>query len=78
MPQMNGFKKEIKASVATAGKKQTERLMAQQSCEVLKMEEEYKAFRQMWEKNFRSMQERHKVEQVQMFQLAVDNRGYQM
>lgn len=75
--EMNGFK-EIKASVATAGKKRTERLMAQQSCEILKMEEEYKAFRQMWEKNFRSMQERHKVEQVQMFQLAVDNQGYQM
>ena len=62
----------------TTGKERTERLMAQQSCEILQMEEEYKAFRRMWQKKFRSMQERHKHEQLQMFQIGFDNQGYQL
>ena len=41
------------------------------------MEEEHKAFRLMWQKKFRSMQERHKLEQIQMFQIGFDNPGCQ-
>lgn len=62
----------------TTGRKQTERLMAEQSCEILQMEEEFKAFRRMWQQKFRSMQERHKLEQLQMFQIGFDNQGYQL
>ena len=54
----------------------TERLMAAQSAEVLAMEDEFKAFRKNWEKNFRSLQERHKKEQQRLFEL--DNFGYEM
>ena len=53
-----------------------ERLMAAQSAEVLAMEDELKAFRKNWEKNFRNLQERHKKEQERLFEL--DNFGYEM
>lgn len=54
----------------------TERLMAAQSAELLAMEDELKAFRKNWEKNFRALQERHKQEQQRLFEL--DNLGYEM
>ena len=54
----------------------TERLVAAQSAELLAMEDEFKAFRKSWEKNFRSLQERHKKEQERLFEL--DNFGYEM
>jgi len=50
--------------------------MAAQSAEVLAMEDEFKAFRKNWEKNFRGLQERHKKEQERLFEL--DNFGYEM
>lgn len=55
---------------------QTERLLAAQSAEILAMEDELKAFRKNWDKGFRDIQERHKKEQEQLFQL--DNFGYDM
>lgn len=54
----------------------TERLMAAQSAELLAMDDEFKAFRKNWEKNFRGLQERHKKEQERLFEL--DNCGYEM
>ena len=54
----------------------TERLVAAQSAELLAMEDEFKAFRKNWEKNFRRLQERHKKEQERLF--ALDNFGYEM
>ncbi|KAJ7390183.1 hypothetical protein OS493_026690 [Desmophyllum pertusum] len=54
----------------------TERLVAAQSAELLAIEDEFKAFRKSWEKNFRSLQERHKKEQERLFEL--DNFGYEM
>jgi len=54
----------------------TERLMAAQSAELLAMDDEFKAFRENWEKNFRGLQERHKKEQERLFEL--DNCGYEM
>lgn len=50
--------------------------MAAQSAEVLAMEDELKAFRKNWERNFRNLQERHKKEQERLFEL--DNFGYEM
>lgn len=50
--------------------------MAAQSAELLAMDDEFKAFRENWEKNFRGLQERHKKEQERLFEL--DNCGYEM
>jgi len=50
--------------------------MAAQSAELLAMEDEFKAFRKTWEKNFRGVQERHKKEQERLF--GLDNFGYEM
>ena len=50
--------------------------MAAQSAELLAMEDELKAFRRNWEKNFRGLQERHKKEQERLFEL--DNFGFEM
>ena len=50
--------------------------MAAQSAELLAMEDEFKAFRKNWEKNFRGLQEKHKKEQERLFEL--DNFGYEM
>ena len=64
--------------VSSNGNEHTERLMAAQSAEVLAMEDELKAFRKNWEKSFRSLQERHKKEQERLFELGMDNVGYEM
>ena len=62
--------------ISSDGSVQTERLLAAQSAEILAMEDELKAFRKNWDKGFRDLQERHKKEQEQLFQL--DNFGYDM
>ncbi|EDO40070.1 predicted protein [Nematostella vectensis] len=54
----------------------TERLMAQQSAELLRVMDEFQSYRQSWEKSFRLLQERHRREQRELFRL--DNMGYDM
>ena len=47
----------------------------QQSAEVLRMNEDMTAFRKNWERKFRAMQEKHKRQQMRLFQL--DNEGFE-
>ena len=60
----------------TKGRPGTERVMAQHSAEVLRMDEDMKAFKKDWERKFRVMQEKHRREQMELFEL--ENEGYEI